>query len=288
MVKRGRTDNAGSADAAGDSEKNNSHTLETEHVAFQAEYVKDSALASQGLMELVMHEARNIDITTVDFAESELDFDGITKVMKYSGPEEEGRSIKASMMLHTAEGVITMSKVAEIFLMDLALKAWQARDIETSTTSLRADDAAPAIMRSSLNKHEINAPHLQRAIRTHEEFDFLAETAYSYGLRDSFLQKEVSDAFEKPVVKSATNPASSARRGSLQVLPVPVAPAPAASPRASQTPPLKPAGKGVIIKASKNQEPAGWRGLQITSTGGYTKASKKTPPKGSSLSAGNN
>jgi len=273
MSKRSRTDNAGSSVAS----------RESEHVALQAEYIKDSALASQGFMEHIMHEARNIDIATADFAESEIDFEGITKVMKYAGPEEEGRSIKASMMLHTAEGVITMSKVAEVFLMDLALKAWQARDIETPA-ELKSDSIVTSAQ-YALPKHEINAAHLQRAIRTHEEFDFLADSAYSYGLRDSFLQKEVSEIFERPIVKSSKNPAANARGGSLQQLPMAPA-APAAPP--PKAPEAKAPAKSSCTRTPKTQEPAGWRGLQITSTGAASKVVKKTPPNGDPSPSGKN
>jgi len=233
--------------------------LESEHVALQADYIKYSSLATQGFMEHVMHETSNIDITTVDFAESDLEFEGIAKAMKYSGPEEDSRSLKASQMIHTAEGVLTMTKVAEVFLMDLALKAWQARDIETpavvsgaeaNPTSLSTGTAAVEIQQKhDQSRHAIHAPHMQRAIRTHEEFDFLADVAYSFGLRDRAIILESQ--------QSAHQAQLSTRGGTLVRLPVKY-----------KTPPAPPVQQ--MSKIKKDKDP--WRSLQAPKA-------KKTSPK---------
>jgi hypothetical protein len=265
MAKRSRTEK----DSSSDNVDYTPRRLESEHVALQADYVKYSALATQGFMEHVMHETSNIDVTTADFAESDLDFEGIARAMKYSGPEEDSRSLKVSSMLHTAEGVLTMTKVAEVFLMDLALKAWQARDIETPavTSSAEANPtslatgmaAAEAQQRHDQGKHAIHGVHLQRAIRTHEEFDFLADTAYSFGFRDRIVMPEAQQATRQVQLP--------ARGGIVVGLPVKYTELP--SPPPAPAPVIVPKAVGVS-KAKNAKDP--WRTIQ-------PQKAKKSSPK---------
>ncbi len=206
------------------------------HIALQTDYVKNCSLAFQGLMEHAMHEVRNIDISTIDFAESDLDFEGIAKAMKGSGPEEDARSVKESMALNTAEATITMSKVAELFIMDLAIKAWMAREIEP----LRTD-----VPDNSIVRHELHSNHIRRAVSTHEEFDFLSESMHSYNCDTARFKKEVEDSTYKPLLKVTTAPSATPHKQNTLTFAIPPSQAPAKeAPNAKPAPTKAPATVG--------------------------------------------
>jgi hypothetical protein len=145
---------------------------ERNYVNLVKEKVCRANLASRGLLEVAMKEVRAIDVKKEDFSDSNINLKKFCNLMRYSAPEvvtstganPEGNNvqfIKRSMPHTSPEALVTMAKIAELFIMDFALKAWHAKDIETDS----AEKAS--------SPHEISVQDIYRTLATHDELDML-------------------------------------------------------------------------------------------------------------------
>jgi|MDTB01.2.fsa_nt_gb hypothetical protein len=123
-----------------------------------------SAEASRALLNAALTETELIEPWVDDFAESELDMKGILSLMRQDGPEVKGRRVintggKSTKVVSSPEAIIATTKAAELFILDLALKTWQAKEFETDEKKRIST--------------ELNLEDIKKAVRMNEHFDFL-------------------------------------------------------------------------------------------------------------------
>ncbi len=133
-----------------------------------AELIGDSALASaeasRALLHATLTETSFIEPWVDDFAESEFDMKGIASLMRQDGPEVKGRRVihaggKSTKVVSSPEAIIATTKAAELFILDLAMKTWQAKEFETDEERRIST--------------ELSLADIKKAVRMHENFDFL-------------------------------------------------------------------------------------------------------------------
>ncbi len=127
------------------------------------ENLKRTTMASQAMHQIFLREINGIDPVTEDFGKSELNFEGVSKFMRFGGPEHNGRLVKSVALSNTPEAIVVMSKVVEAFIMDAGLKSWMAKEIEPKT--------------DLKNATEVQVVDLLRTIKVHEPFDFMSDVA---------------------------------------------------------------------------------------------------------------
>ena len=207
-AKRVREDGSSSSSSSSKSRKDESKV----YVDLQKEYVTRVTQASQSLMEVAMKEVKEIDIETEDFGASDLNLERLHNLMKYSSPEDLSnvnfvQFIKRTMPKTSPEALITMGKITELFILDLALKAWHAKELETDT------------LEKAASPHELTAMEVLRAIKTNEEFDMLGPTsAFNWTVQ----KQTITDAMTRNI---PVGPPGSEER----VKPIPVDPPQASS-----------------------------------------------------------
>tara|TARA_B110000090_G_scaffold123492_1_gene136765 strand:+ start:527 stop:943 length:417 start_codon:yes stop_codon:yes gene_type:complete len=111
----------------------------------------------------MLEEIEDVNTVSVEVCNSEVDFEGVSKFMRFSGPEHNGKPIKSTALSNSAEATVVMSKLVESFILDAGLRAWMAKEIEPETDLKKAT--------------ELQTVDLLRAIKTREDFDFLCDTA---------------------------------------------------------------------------------------------------------------
>ncbi len=184
-----------------------SESIEEQQINPQIAYMKRSHLASRALFDIARREVDDIDVRKHDFAASDISFSSVLQLIRPSGPEDEARSMKQTMLITSAEALVTISKVAELFLMDLALKSWQAKDL--SPVQLSVVHAVDA--------HSISQGNVIRAVRSHEELDFLAEIVHKDPTdtfmatmhRSTFVPKPISGLAPNFFIPTAANSSGS-------------------------------------------------------------------------------
>ena len=78
------------------------------------------------------------------------------------GPEVKGRRVipqAARVKVSSPEAIIATTKAAELFILDLAMKTWQAKEFETDEERRIST--------------ELSLEDIKKAVRMHENFDFL-------------------------------------------------------------------------------------------------------------------
>ena len=116
------------------------------------------------MLHATLTETELIEPWVYDFAESELDMKGIASLMRQDGPEVKGRRVihtgsNSTKVSSSPEAIIAVTKAAELFILDLTLKTWQAKEFEK-------DDKKRI-------STELNLEDIKKAVRMHENFDFL-------------------------------------------------------------------------------------------------------------------
>lgn len=161
QAEQSSTDTSSSSSLKGES-------FEEKQANLQSEYIQRSNLATNALLDLSMNEVDKIDIRKEDFAASDLSFNSILKAIHYSGPEHQAYSAHGTIPITTVEGLITIAKVTELFIMDMALKSWNAKDLEPEQLNFANIGDA----------HNITYRDMQRAVCSHDELDFLSEIVH--------------------------------------------------------------------------------------------------------------
>ena len=180
-------------------------SVEAEIARLQEDYVRRANLAATGLLQVAMKEVQDIDIAAQDFGDTEIDLAAFTGLMRTSGPEScdpahpsaPVRFVKRTLPVLSPESVLVMSKVTELFILDLALKSWHAKDVQTVVKSGTGDTlgsssgghtgmsglstSSKTLLDSSAapytSPHEISELDIRRAVQTHELYDMLAVAA---------------------------------------------------------------------------------------------------------------
>jgi hypothetical protein len=130
------------------------------HMDLQKDYVSNCNLSVIGLMQQAMKEVSDIDINTEDFGASDINFGGIVNAMRPSGPELNVHLLKRSEPKIGPEAIVTVSKAAELFILDLALRSLHSKNIE---------------VKSHNEPNTITQADVTRAVDTHEIFDVFTE-----------------------------------------------------------------------------------------------------------------
>jgi len=130
------------------------------------------------LHQLTYHQSIYLSIPN-----EQVDFEGVSKFMRFSGPEHNGKLIRSTALSNTPEATVVMSKVVESFILDTGLKAWLAKEIEPET-----DVSRPT---------ELQTVDLLRAIKTHDALDFLSDVAMPTGKKTNAAKSSSSSQKKK-------------------------------------------------------------------------------------------
>ena len=124
------------------------------------EAIASNVKASRDLVHAVQNEIALAEGWIEDFAESELEMKGVHDLMERCIPETgASKGEKPVTVVASPESLIAVTKAAELFILDLALKAFQSKALEPNEEKRIS--------------HKINLDDLRMAVRNQENMDFL-------------------------------------------------------------------------------------------------------------------